>query len=136
MYDICRYAVKLPPIVHVQRKIQRKKRRTKRRFKKAIAIVEEAVIQKQVPSGFSSAEPSQDSLVYSFAATKIQSIIRSKILARKLKRREMFRLAKKSGVLLACEGTVQGHSGWYQRHESSTPMMYQVDGRGKWSLIM
>jgi len=136
MYDICRYEVKLPPIVHVQRKTQSRKRRRKRRFRKATAIVDEEIIQKQVPPGFSSAKPSQDSSVYNFAATIIQSIIRSKILARKLKRREMFRLAKECGVLLACEGTVQGKSGWYQRHESSTPMMYQVDRRGKWSLIM
>lgn len=70
------------------------------------------------------------------AAIIIQSIFRGRIITKTLKRRELFRVAKASGVWLACEGTVQGESGWYQQSEDSTPLLYDVDYLGQWKLVI
>mmetsp|Transcript_11605 Transcript_11605/g.13213 ORF Transcript_11605/g.13213 Transcript_11605/m.13213 type:complete len:251 (-) Transcript_11605:132-884(-) len=63
------------------------------------------------------------------AVISMQKMVRGKIersYVRKKQRRCMFRLAAESGVLLACEGTIQGESGWYQRNENSLPVCYKV----------
>ena len=73
------------------------------------------------------------------AARRIQSAIRGKlgrIRFKRLKRRQLFQIAASSGVLLACEGTVQGESGWYQQTEDSAPVLYEVTEFGEWKLIM
>jgi hypothetical protein len=69
----------------------------------------------------------------------IQQAIRSKLArvkVKKLKRKRLFKMAAKSKVLLACDGTVQGGTGWYQQNEDSIPVYYEVNDAGEWKLIM
>mmetsp|Transcript_25326 Transcript_25326/g.39225 ORF Transcript_25326/g.39225 Transcript_25326/m.39225 type:complete len:214 (+) Transcript_25326:2085-2726(+) len=76
---------------------------------------------------------------YARAAKRIQCAIRGKLgrlYFKRLKRRRLFQIAASSGVFLACEGTVQGGSGWYQQTEESAPVLYEVDEFGQWKLIM
>jgi len=76
---------------------------------------------------------------YARAAKSIQCVIRGKLgrlYFKRLKRRRLFQIAASSGVFLACEGTVQGESGWYQQTEESAPVLYEVDEFGQWKLIM
>jgi hypothetical protein len=73
------------------------------------------------------------------AAVMLQKAFRAKFaraVAKRLRRRKLFSLAAQSGVLLACEGTKQGESGWYQQTEDSIPVFYEVNERGEWKLIM
>ena len=41
----------------------------------------------------------------------------ARVVAKRVRRRNLFALAAQSGVLLACEGTKQGETGWYQQNE-------------------
>lgn len=73
------------------------------------------------------------------AAIMLQNVFRSKFaraVAHRMRRRKLFALAAQSGVLLACEGTEQGLTGWYQQTEESIPVYYEVNERGEWKLIM
>jgi hypothetical protein len=71
-------------------------------------------------------------------AVRLQNWFRGKFaraVAKRMRRRKLFALAAQSGVLLACEGTQQGQSGWYQQTEESIPVYYEVNERGEWKLI-
>ena len=73
------------------------------------------------------------------AAIMLQMAWRNKFaraVAKRIRRKNLFALAAQSGVLLACEGTIQGQSGWYQQSEDSIPVFYEVDPTGKWKLVM
>lgn len=73
------------------------------------------------------------------AAIMLQKAFRAKFaraVAHRMRRRKLFALAAQSGVLLACEGTKQGSSGWYQQTEDSIPVYYEVNEIGEWKLIM
>ncbi|GMH76813.1 hypothetical protein TL16_g07206 [Triparma laevis f. inornata] len=73
------------------------------------------------------------------AAIMLQNVFRSKFaraVAHRMRRHKLFALAAQSGVLLACEGTEQGLTGWYQQTEESIPVYYEVNERGEWKLIM
>lgn len=73
------------------------------------------------------------------AAIMLQKAYRAKFaraVAHRMRRRKLFALAAQSGVLLACEGTKQGSSGWYQQTEDSIPVYYEVNELGEWKLIM
>jgi len=60
----------------------------------------------------------------------------ARVVAKRIRRRNLFALAAQSGVLLACEGTKQGETGWYQQNEDSIPVYYEVDAQGRWKLVM
>ncbi|GMH93790.1 hypothetical protein TrST_g2575 [Triparma strigata] len=73
------------------------------------------------------------------AAIMMQKAFRAKFaraVLHRMRRRKLFALAAQSGVLLACEGTEQGSTGWYQQTEDSIPVYYEVNERGEWKLIM
>jgi len=73
------------------------------------------------------------------AALMLQMVWRNKFaraVAKRVRRRNLFALAAESGVLLACEGTKQGETGWYQQNEDSIPVFYEVDATGRWTLRM
>ena len=72
------------------------------------------------------------------SAVAVQSFFRghrSRCYVKKIKRRKLFALAAASGVLLACPGTRQGSTGWYQQTEDTAPVYYEVNDRGEWKMI-
>jgi len=72
-------------------------------------------------------------------AVMLQNWFRGKFaraVAKRLRRRNLFALAASSGVLLACEGTTQGGTGWYQQTEDSIPVYYEVNEKGEWKLVV
>ena len=72
------------------------------------------------------------------SAILLQTWFRSKFaraVLKRMRRKKLFALAAHSGVLLACEGTAQGRTGWYQQSEDSIPVYYEVNERGEWKLV-
>lgn len=68
------------------------------------------------------------------AAVNIQAALR-RVQAIKTTREKRERLAKENGVLVACKGTIQGHSGWYHQHEGGDKYYFTVDSQNSWGLV-
>ena len=60
------------------------------------------------------------------AATMVQAYIR-RCQAILNTRETRQKLAKENGVLVACKGTIQGHSGWYHQEEDGEKYYFTVE---------
>ena len=66
-------------------------------------------------------------------AIVIQRIVRGR-LARSFVRKKRRELARKNGVLVACEGTRQGFEGWYE-HDGPEKYYFKINRDRAWELI-
>merc|ERR1711865_719195 len=113
-----------------KKKMMKRKMQEKRRERKKEKDVAAAQVQKLYRG------TAQRSLAerQSQAAVMLQAQARRKIAhASTCARRE--ELAKAHGVLVACPGTIQGHSGWYHQTAGGDKYYFTVDDADNWALV-